>query len=810
MSSAIASQQSVVELSTKDVEAFAAAISAAGLTPPAQIIQDGKIHRYPTNGKPGDKAGWYALRGDGLAAGIFGCWRSGVSNTWHASNLHNLTQKERQAHQERLRHLEQQREEETARGYEEAAARAAEIWESGAPADAAHLYLVQKGVQANGLRLYRGDLRIAGKSVDGALLVPLRDVDGKLWSLEFICADGEKRFLPGGRKQGCFHALKHISESVTDVCIVEGYATGASVQQAVDLPVVIAFDAGNLTAVAQTIKGNHPHACIRICGDNDKSGIGQNKAREAAQAVNGITVLPETEGDDWNDVHQRDGISVVRTAVMSWPEPMPLVTTITAEPYPADALPDEIQQAVEEVRTFTKAPVPLVASSALATLSLAGQAHINVKRADHLTGPTSLFFLSLADSGERKSTTDGMFSNPIREYDRAEAEKAKPELKNYAANYAGWEAEREGVLTAIKQAAKNGELTGDLKDKLAELEQKKPPAPRVPQLLHGDDTPEHLAYTLAHKYPSAGILTAEAGLVFGSHGMGTDSIMRNLALFNTLWDGGAHQIGRRTSESYTVRGARLTMGLQVQAPTLRSFYERSGALARGTGFFARFLLAWPESTQGYRPFSDPPDAWPALEGFHRRISEILNMEGNIDGDGALTPTQMSLSPEAKTTWVSFHDGIEEKLRTGGELYDVRDVASKVADNAARLAALFELFCSKNSNFSSSNVSVEHMEAACRIAAWHLNESRRFFGELAIPTELADAAQLDAWLLRYCLQEEVSQVKIQKIQQYGPGKLRNKPTLLRTVRELEKLARIRLVEGKIIMVNPALFTKKEGA
>jgi hypothetical protein len=48
-------------------------------------------------------------------------------------------------------------------------------------------------------------------------------------------------------------------------------------------------------------------------------------------------------------------------------------------------------------------------------------------------------------------------------------------------------------------------------------------------------------------------------------------------------------------------------GLQIQEPTLRSFFDKiSGALARGTGFLARFLVAWPESTQGTRQIHRSP------------------------------------------------------------------------------------------------------------------------------------------------------------------------------------------------------------
>lgn len=278
--------------------------------------------------------------------------------------------------------------------------------------------------------------------------------------------------------------------------------------------------------------------------------------------------------------------------------------------------------------------------------------------------------------------------------------------------------------------------------------------------------------------------------------------MRNLTLYNVLWDGGEHPIGRRTSESFTVRGARLTVGLQVQEPTLREFFERSNGLARGTGFLARFLVAWPESTQGYRPFTDPPSSWPMLAAFNRRISDILNTESKIDDDGALMPDMLTLSPEAKATWRAFHDAIEGELRTGGELYDVRDVASKAADNAARLAALFHVF-----ERGTGAIGWDSFEAASRIVAWHLNESRRFFGELALPVELANAGRLDSWLLGYCRCERTYIVPIAKLQQFGPGGLRKRDVIEATMRELDDLGRARLRRDgrrKEIRVNPTLL------
>lgn len=483
-----------------------------------------------------------------------------------------------------------------------------------------------------------------------------------------------------------------------------------------------------------------------------------------------------------------------------WPEPLPLFSKADPVPYPIDALPDTIRAAVEEVAAFVKAPVPMVASCALTALSLACQAHVDVKRAEKLHGPVGLFMLTIADSGERKSTCDSFFSQAIREYEATEAEAAKPELKNYKAAYEAWEAKCNGLKDAIRRDTKGKKSTVELEANLRDLEHDKPKHPRVPRLLYADATPEALAYSLANQWPSGGVVSAEAGIVFGSHGMGKDSSMRAMALYNILWDGASMSINRRTVESFTVKGARLTMGLQVQEATLRAFINQTGALARGTGFLARFLVACPESTQGSRMFTEPPEEWPHLTAFNRRIAAILKQPVTIDEGGTLTPAMISLSPEAKSLWVEYHNKIELELSDGGELFDVRDVASKTADNIARLAALFHLMSGEI-----GAIGYKAMEGACRLGAWYLHEARRFFGEFALPVELADAARLEAWLTGYCKREGVQSVGKSTALQRGP--LRKKGSLDAAIRELVDLKRLRVGRDNkrvVLLVNQRLL------
>jgi putative DNA primase/helicase len=499
-----------------------------------------------------------------------------------------------------------------------------------------------------------------------------------------------------------------------------------------------------------------------------------------------------------------DGIDrldrLVAEQTSEWPTPQPLTASIAPEPYPLDSLPEIICAAVEEVQGFTKAPIPLVASSALAAVSLACQAHVDVKRAEKLQGPVGLFMLTIADSGERKSTCDRFFTSAIRQHQEEQAEAVRPAIQEHQAALAAWEAERDGILSAVKEAGRKGKPTDKLRADLMQLQQDKPEPPRVPKLILGDETPESLAWSLAKQWPSAGVLSSEAGVVFGSHGMGKDSAMRNLGLLNILWDGGEHSIGRRTSESFTVRGARLTVGLQVQEPTLREFFIRSGALARGSGFLARFLVAYPESTQGQRLFTEAPEKWPRLAAFNHRLAAILNQPTPLDNDGALTPVVLPLAPDAKSAWVDYHDAIERDLTSGGELYDVRDVASKSPDNAVRLAALFQMF-----EGAYGAISLDAFHRASLLAAWHLHESRRFFSELALPAELADATRLDRWLIERCRRERTHLVSTREAQRRSP--IRDKEKLAAALRELEELDRVKVAqEGrrKTIKVNPALL------
>ena len=420
-----------------------------------------------------------------------------------------------------------------------------------------------------------------------------------------------------------------------------------------------------------------------------------------------------------------------------------------------------------------------------------------MKRDERLEGPTSLYFLTLAESGERKTSTDGHFTKPLQEKELIEKERAAPEIKEYLALREAWEAEKSGIISKIQQCSKGGEDPQEWKAKLVDLEKSEPIPPKVLRLLYQDATPEALAWGLAHNWPSGGVISSEAGIVLGGHAMGKDSITRNLSLINQLWDGAPLHIDRRTGPSYTLRGARLTVGLATQPETLTAFVEQAKGLARGTGFFARFLLSWPESTQGTRLYKEPPREWPALTRFQKRLIELLDATPEPDQEAGLTPKVMTLDRGGRASWIEVYNEIERDLGKDGDLVELRDFASKAADNIARLAALFSVYAGRE------QITKDEVERAAQIVVWHLYESRRIFRTLAASEDVIFAGKLDAWLLF----QGKSEIAKREIQKSGPNRLRKKEVLDPALQILEEKNRLKIKKqghGETILINPALL------
>jgi putative DNA primase/helicase len=258
------------------------AMHSCGVNPgdPSTIIPNGRLHRFHVDGERiGRQSGWLVAHADGRPSAAFGDWRTGASHRWRYDNGTSETPADRERFRSMIETARAARDADLAQRHAVAAARAGTQWAIAVDADLRHEYLARKRVKPHGI-----------KQQGIALLIPMRDANGALHSIETILPDGTKRFFSGGRKRGCMHLIG--GPIVDRVALCEGYATGASIYEATGVTTAVAFDAGNLPAVAIALRAKYPRADLIVMADRDEAGI--KFGREAAAAVGGrLAIAPE-------------------------------------------------------------------------------------------------------------------------------------------------------------------------------------------------------------------------------------------------------------------------------------------------------------------------------------------------------------------------------------------------------------------------------------------------------------------------------------------------------------------------------------
>ena len=256
-------------------------------------IMDGTKHRVPVEGgKPGAVDGFYVLYGDGHPAGRIINHKTGVDEKWKSKGYTLSTEQKAGLQAEAAANLAR-RAAALAVQHEQAAARVTAQLGTLQPVTEPTPYLAAKGVQVHPGAFTDRDQKTT--------FIPAIDANNKLWSMQYIQEDGTKRFAKDTRKEGCFHAVGGLDALTKAPAIVigEGYATAATLSEALGFATVAAFDSGNLKAVAHAMQAKFPNKPIVIAGDDDQHLIdtlgknpGREKMEEAAQAVGASKLLP--------------------------------------------------------------------------------------------------------------------------------------------------------------------------------------------------------------------------------------------------------------------------------------------------------------------------------------------------------------------------------------------------------------------------------------------------------------------------------------------------------------------------------------
>lgn len=452
--------------------------------------------------------------------------------------------------------------------------------------------------------------------------------------------------------------------------------------------------------------------------------------------------------------------------------PEPLRRSIPPpEPYPLDELGTVLTPAAEALQRVIQAPDAICGASILAAASLATQ-HLADVGIDGRRYPLSLWLLSVAESGERKSAVDTEAMRPARDYEKFLAAEYAEALNAHATEHAEWQARCEAAKGEAKKARGEG-----LSQALQHIGSA-PEPPLLPKVIVGDFTAEGLAKMLAAGRPSIGAFTDEAALVFGGHGMTKETVMRTAGTLCKLWDRGELDRVRASDGAVKLYGRRLALHLMAQ-PVIA---ERalSDVVLAGQGFLARCLLAWPESTAGRRPYvaeSLVDDA--ALVRYRGRLSELMGSplpltEGQRQ---ELAPRLLVLTDEAARVWRGLHDKVEAGMGPGGSFAAVRPWASKTPEQVLRVAGVLTLIDQPAAEL----IEASTIERAADLALWHLNEAARLAGTAELSPEVRDAEALLGW----CHETRRLHLHSGAALRLGPARIRERERFAAAMGELER-------------------------
>lgn len=470
--------------------------------------------------------------------------------------------------------------------------------------------------------------------------------------------------------------------------------------------------------------------------------------------------------------------------------PRPLVRAIApGAAYPVHAL-GPLQNAVEAVQGRTQAPMAIPAQSAVALASLAVQGFADIET---LAGvrPVSLYALTIARSGERKSACDAPFMEGLRTH---EAEVAKANVKameKWSNAHAVWKAGKDRILNEARKAkGANSEKSEKALNDLG-------PEPQAPP--NGDRTVteptfEGLTKLFAHGHPSLGVFSDEDGQFLGRHAMNNENRQKTLAAFNDLWQGNPIRRTRSGDGHATLTGRRLAVHLMVQPTVARNFL--ADPLAADTGSLPRFLMCEPPSAIGTRLQSKAKEDWPSIEAFKNRLSGILRAKLPINQHSrALEPRCIRLGVEARERLVAFADEIELAQATGGELADITGIASKAAEQAARIAGVLTLW----RNLEAETVEADEMINAIELARFYLSEASRLASAAIVSGEIDRAETLRRWILENWQEPDLL---VRDVQNGGPNQLRESPKAKAAIAILESHGWLVKLEAGVIVRGAA--------
>ena len=472
-------------------------------------------------------------------------------------------------------------------------------------------------------------------------------------------------------------------------------------------------------------------------------------------------------------------------------ETLPLAPAMpAARIFPIEALGHVLAGAAASIAMRVQCAQAIAAHSCLAVASLAAQRLADVRLPHGQTRPLSLYLITVAASGDRKSTADNEALRPVRMREKALAIEYQRAFSEWRNSRDAWAAQRRKIENerALDLISREGELSALGPE---------PIEPLKPLLTAPEPTVEALARHWGAMQGALGLFSAEGGQMTGGHGFGPDHRLKTAATLSTLWDGAGLRRLRAGDGVIDLQGRRLALHLLIQPDAAAEFI--GDAILRDQGLLSRLLIASPESRAGDRPWREPPADDAAMGRYIASALELLERPAPTSNSAGneLTPQPLEFSQGARDVWVAFHDRIEAAMRDGGGLETIRDVASKAAENAARIAGVITII----ENPDAVEIGPDALAGGCELMAWYLTEGLRLAGARRQSPAVRAAIRLLDWL-KTRPHGEISRRDILRL---GPNAVRLKADCDAAIAVLEdhnwlerigegRAARWKLVEG----------------
>lgn len=450
-----------------------------------------------------------------------------------------------------------------------------------------------------------------------------------------------------------------------------------------------------------------------------------------------------------------------------------------------------VEAAVTEAARELQVSREMAMMCAFGAMATACQKHVDVQMPTGHKVPTSLMLLTIADSGERKTTTQNNFFEAINHLNDAAHRANEGALIEHRVEHQLWNTRKRHLeRTYSKHATQKDEAAMQKSlEAIAEHIRAEPQPARSAKFLYEDTTPQALVQMLYENTPNSCLLTSEASSIFSGKALG------ELDKLNTLWDGNSVIVDRISREGFVLQNARLTLSLMAQPSVISRFMGRRGEEARGTGFLARFLVVKPRPMAGHRKDQKLSEL-PRRKAFNARISDRLN--------STTLPKRkiLSFSEQAKDLWFQYSHYLEQQMQENGIYHYLKDHASKLLENASRLAAILHAF-ERNSE-SDTEIDYFTLEFCWKFAQ---NCSSHFIKHLANePQIVTDANILAHYLLITAHKNDplknrretvtsslISGITLKftltQLKQYGPSSLRGRANSERLDAAIELLRKL---------------------